>query len=271
KSFLEAWVVAEGRKSEDILLFEHLLSEYRSTCPEHFADLVTTWFNKSDLIFHKALEKVLLEYFDKELSLNLENLRKHEIGNLHFIIVKILGFVISIKQLKAMLYSFIEADIDDIGLSQHLVDAFTQTGLDYPSVKEFLQEKKGSASTRQLKLIDQIIKNIDNYFKPMTEITRLKELTPSEERLNEYFKQQSKQQTKAREESEKSSFLLSSLARNVSLKSGGLWFSKTDSGYSDKVPLGHFHFEAELPRRELIDPIGLARRRFTYRVLKKKK
>ena len=118
-------------------------------------------------------------------------------------------------------------------------------------------------------MINKIVKGIDQYFQDRNRLIKLKEIQPSEERMNAYWKKEGKVQAEKMKESQKTSSPIFEMAKTVNLKSGGTWFSKIDGQYSRKSSLGTFQYSGELPRKQLIDPIGQMRHQVYYRSLRK--
>ncbi|QSE96513.1 hypothetical protein [Fulvivirga lutea] len=267
--FIEKWILMPGIKPEDIMLLEGIFREIRKNYYDQYSWFITDWLNKGELKFHLALEKLLLKSTEN-VNLNLDYLKALNEVDLQYIICKMFAFVHNINQLKSMLNSFIELDIKDENTIEFLRKITFTIALDYPSLKEFLIDKKESTKGIKLKFINALLEDIETYFKDYESITQLSEVRPSEQRMNLYWKAQQKVNTNIYEESKTKNEIFN-LFNNVSLKSGGTWFSKFEGEYTKKGSLGHFSSQIEIPRKELIDPIGQTRLRYFYRTIKKPK
>lgn len=66
-------------------------------------------------------------------------------------------------------------------------------------------------------------------------------------------------------EKAQSESIFTMIGTNIILRTGNIWFCKTEDGYSDESTLNEVGSEMEMPRAELIDPSLFEILRSNYR------
>lgn len=256
--YIEKWLISRP-DWKDIEPFKHLFLEIYSKEKKVFQALITNWLNSNDNKLHKAVAAILGNFYTssiRDIELDSDTLSTLSNMDIMYIANKIVGHVIVKEHLQSMMFSILHAKPKDTEVASFISDIFREYIIyNYPSVKEFLQNKKSKETAFNKKIINEIVNSSEQYFKNLENLPRLKELFPSEKRMELYYRQKHKIQNDLMKGSQDRSFL-QSFFKKVVLKRGKTFFMKTDSGYSDKTSLGHVEASIELPRGEYIDPVG---------------
>ena len=102
------------------------------------------------------------------------------------------------------------------------------------------------------------------YFEARKDLPALKELQPPSQRVYLLRLAQNKQQAAAMKEAEKHSLVMR-LATRVPLKHGRGFFMERGDDFTEPSGLGEISYSMEMPRGELIDPVGQEIKRMEWR------
>ena len=270
-SFLNEWIQYKHHKPKDILNFVDVFRKLYELQRSVFEELVTDWFNRDDIKYPATIAAVLRDSSSlsmHNLALHADSLSELSFEDVKFIVYKILGFVYTKEHLRSLVFSALKGKPNDQQVEELLIYAFTTyIAYNYPSTDEdFLKEKTKTGTKQEKRVARKIIKYINLCFQQRHDLPRLAEFTSSEHRENLRQKTYSKVFAKSYERHEKETPSLTSMMTTIQLKSGGTSFTKIDGEYTDESRLGKVQSTMELPRGELIDPVGQEKMRRLWQI-----
>lgn len=230
---------------------------------------LTEWFFENDRRFHVAAAEIINKFTTKERStfiLDKITLDRYSNEDVDFILSKVLGYVHGNTTLCGLIFSVLHREPENEQINQNVVWAFTNyISYNYPGAsKVFLIEKLQNGLDVEKKIADSILKSMEIYYKPLREIPRLKEFEPPEKRVRTYLNMKARKQSEMIRSTAHESSVLMKLITKVTLKGGKTWLSKYGGVFSERSTLSEFSFSYEVPRGELLDPIGQQFRRIQW-------
>lgn len=256
-----AWVkTGQSTKS-----FEHVISKFKSDL-NSFSTEITNWFNSADRMLLNSLTNLTGAFEHYNFRLDVETLNSFSDEEMKRVIGAVPGFVFSSKPLASLTVSILDskhAQKQSGNIVAILSDYICYT---YPStIDELIKPELKKSKGIKKKVLAEVIKQTDSYFNNLRDLPISNEFGGSELRVSSYFKAtQQKQETLMSAARGKSFF--SSYAKNVSLRTAEVWFTKTKEGYSEERRLERMEYAFELPRAEYIDPANFEFFRHRMRV-----
>jgi hypothetical protein len=271
--FMEAVVVGRnyGAQGEEGNLPEMLRSTFPEMMvnhPQAIADAVTRWFASGERRLHRAARDVVSHCQSHtinggrpwpELSKPvLDGLGEQTVA---YTLQRIMGHVaIGGHYLAAMLLSAVRREpcSQDLlnfvirSLGEHVLYNFPGEAGDY--LRDRVQADYTSETEREV--AQAALNHSEGYFEALRNRPRLEEFRPPSRRLYPVHRARLKQQAAISEEADRRS-VLAGLFPRVPLKYGrSFFFVDREGEFTEPSGLGEFSVELELPRGELIDPIG---------------
>lgn len=237
--------------------------------------IVTTWFASHDPGLHHAAADIVKHCFDRLIERHnhalcldlavLDRLNEQEIIN---ILKRFMGYVVdgpalaaafsSVLQRETWSDEFIEFVI--VMLSDHVLYNFPGTA------GEFLHQivDREDTPAYQRNVLQDAMERSKVYHTALRELPRLKEFSPPSDHVYALRRAERGWGAKMMEDVQRQSVLLS-LIQRVPLKYGRASFRKEGAAYSQPNSLGSIAHTVEIPRGELIDPLGQTYLRFVSR------
>ncbi len=270
--FMEAVVVgrdygARGVKGELTEMLGSTFSELMVNHPEALAAAVTRWFASGERRLHRAARDVVRHHQGHtidggrpwpELSKSvLDGLDEQTVT---YALERIMGHItIGGHYLAAMLLSAVrrESCSPDFlnfvawALGEHVLYNFPREAGDY------LRGRVGAedASEAERQVAQAALDHSEGYFEALRNLPKLEEFRPPWRRLYPLRLAHLKQQAAISEEADRRS-VLASLFSKIPLKYGRSFFMERDGEYTEPSELGEVSVGMDLPRGELIDPVG---------------
>lgn len=243
--------------------------------PALLAKVITNWLNHDDRKLAAVAAGILGElelrggpaaHFDSKIIAAMS------VEDLVFIGRRLLGFIHNTNQLLSLSLSMLEVNPESLPrviplLHTLIVD---EIGYDYPSTTIKVLEDLIEADDRQeiLEAANQWKTSLENLIKEIEELPRLNELKPSTHLQRQFALARAKQMNKSREEASEQS-ILRQIATQIPLKAGKGCFSYRNGHFGEANQLSSFSYSIELPRREVLDPVGYAIRGYHLRRTKR--
>lgn len=268
---IDLWLRTQ-KDSKEIKRFNNILAEAYTKDKIAFQRMITRWLGEDERKFQDASRIVIQQNRSasfKNIELDSDTLASLSTSEINFIACQIVGYFIGKEHLQSMIYSLLNAKPKDRQIAWIVNGIFKEfIFYNFPSTKDFLLDKKKTASTFNKRIITEIVNESEEYYKRLDELPRLNELRASEMRLKRYYEVKSLVFQKIMEDTPNKGFLRG-LFKEVNTKRGNQMFTKMDGVYSDKTPFSTITSEYEVPRGESISPLDQAKFRYICRMSKK--
>jgi len=256
-------------------IFNSSISTLLEQHPAELETAITTWFASGDPRLHRAAAAVVDHHYHATspegrpvFNLNDDVLKDLTADAVISVLRRISGHVKSSRSLASLISSALHRDPCPEQIERSVISLLTGYVLyNYPGeAREQLegQLENGEFSAEEEEAIQQAFTESDAYYDRLGDLPRLNELSPPSHHLSKIRRARRQQQSafmeKAREES-----VIQSLFRSVPLKYGSGFYQVEGEGPSEPVPLSEISSEMEIPRGELIDPVGQAYKRIRFR------
>lgn len=256
-------------------VFDSSVSQLRKAHPDKFEAAITEWFASSDPALHSAAAELADHHFHATsaeeqpvfaLSKDiLESLAPKEVMN---VLRRVVGYVSGSRSLASLVSSALRRDPCPEELQQFVANLLVGHVLyNYPGeAREYLDHRLDADDILPVEeeVIREACNEIDAYFDELGELSTLKELRPPTTHLSQIRRARQQQQSRAMEKAREDSVFMS-LVESVPLKYGNQFYRIGDEGPTQPAPLGKISSGFEIPRGELIDPVGQAYKRFHLR------
>lgn len=243
--------------------------------PDILASVITEWLSHEARQLAGATASLLSElevHRIHNVHLDPEKISAMDAEELMFLAKRLLGFVHGPQQLLSLSLSMLNVDADALRrtiplLRMLIVD---EIGYDFPGTTiEALTTASILESRPDVKLaLDEWRQHIESTQNALKQLPRLNELRPPSQLQRQFALARSKQMDIAQKEASKGS-IIRQIATEIPLKAGRGCFNHTHGQYGEPSSLQTFSYSIELPRREVLDPVGNAIRGFHLRTTKK--
>ncbi|WP_310992084.1 hypothetical protein [Aequorivita marina] len=268
-NFLNNWVAHDVAHAKNIDLFKFLINSIIDVDVSIYAELITNWLNCDNSNFHIAVFEIMRAKHIRnipEMRIPNKLLEEMTAFDVEYITYKILGYIYDKNTSTSMIYSILEAKINDETVVSFLKKVFVAYFIfNYYGTIEYLRNKRKNAAPKLKTMIESIILEGEKHYTAYSELEFLKEFSPSEMRLGHIHKIQQKKINKSFKEVERNDDSFLKHLKNIQLKAGETSFSKYMGQYTKKMKLANVSSSAELPRGEFIDPIGQSKLRLIWR------
>jgi len=243
--------------------------------PDVLASVITDWLTSDARQLAGAVAGILSElevHRCQGVHLDPGKLSVMNAEELMFLARRILGFAHSPQQLLSLSLSMLNVDTDTLLKTIPLLRTLIvdEIGYDYPGTTiKALIAAAASESRQNVKAeIDGWRKSIESIQDELTQLPRLNELRPPSQLQRQFSLARSRQMAKAQKVASRGS-IIRHIATEIPLKAGRGWFNHMHGQYGEPSSLKSFEYSIELPRREVLDPIGNAIRGFHLRTARK--
>jgi Asp-tRNA(Asn)/Glu-tRNA(Gln) amidotransferase C subunit len=271
---LEEFVLSSTDGSVLTDVFDSSVSKLLET---HFAELekaITQWFASTDSRLHRAAAGLADHHFhatageeNPVFALSEDLLGDLDTEEVVGLLRRIVGYVSGSRNLASLVSSALRRDPCPEELQRFVGELLVGHVLyNYPGeAREHLEHRLESDDVTEVEqeIIQEAFDEIDEYFDQLDELSTLKELRPPSSHLSKIRRARKQQQSKAMEKAREGS-VIQSLFQSVPLKYGSGFYQINDEGSTEPAPLNKISTEFEIPRGELIDPVGQAYKRFLF-------
>lgn len=277
---LESWAAAGGlggMDADDAKLPETFSSTFRHLRGQARPELeaaVTRWWASGNRSLHRCAWQLVgghdfASEQDGHAPLELSPAALGELTEeaVRLVLYRVMAYVIGGKPLSMLLVSALRREPCPPWLAAFVTDALDQVVLyNYPGgASEYLQSRLQIAGVSELEatVIREAISRSEKYFSARAALPVIPELRPPSSRVSLYQRAQGKHHAEIMESAQNQSVFLN-LVRRVTIKYGRGFSVQRPGVAPDPTPLKSFSYEAEMPRAELIDPIGQTARRIQW-------
>ena len=276
--FLTAWTLRHSGDTPIEKAFAQCFDQclYKlAELPDVLASIITEWLTNearqlaaatAGLLSELEVHRLHAVHFDSEKlsSMNAEELM--------FLARRLLGFVHSPQQLLSLSLSMLNVDADALRRTTPLLRALIvdEIGYDYPGTTiEALTTAAASEARPDVKIsLEEWRQNLESVQISLEQLPRLNELRPPSQLQRQFALARSKQMDRAQKEASKGS-IFRQIATEIPLKAGRGCFNHMHGQYGEPCLLKAVSYSIEMPRREILDPVGNAIRGFNFRTAKK--
>lgn len=266
---------AGGKRTELPEMLDTAFSQLLRHHPEMIQAALTRWFASPKLRLHRAARDVIHRYFNPietdvaPLSLSKPVLDEFDEQTVAYALQRIMGHIaISGRLLASLLLSALRREPHSPRLAEFAAAALGGHVLyNFPGeAGDYLRSRAESDEVPELEsnVARAALERAEAYFEARKDLPALKELRPSSQRVYLLRLAQNKQQATAMEEADKHSVVMS-LATRIPLKHGRGFFMEQGDDFTEPSGLGEISYSVEMPRGELIDPVGQEIRRMEWR------
>ncbi|WP_421803949.1 hypothetical protein [Flagellimonas sp.] len=257
--YLESWVNHHQNKLRDISILEDMMKDFQSKQPKALSALFFKWLDLDTDTYKQALPWMIADLNStmEPIGLPKSALEKLSLTDGLYISYMVAGFIHDRKYAAEMLYNILEVHYDKPKIRDFIGAVFVNHLIrNYYSVTDILKRKKKAANDTLKEIIDTIIQASDSYFNRFSELERVNEFEPSDERMQYFLKQQNVQMQRLRDGAEFREPTFLSMLKNIHLKAGKSSFSKYRGEYTQEFEMQHISHSFEVARIQFIDEIG---------------
>ncbi|NJM05240.1 hypothetical protein HC891_01890 [Candidatus Gracilibacteria bacterium] len=236
--------------------------------------VITRWFASNERRLHRAARDIIEDRItvDPEERAAPFRLSKPVLDGLHeqhvvYVVMRVLGHTMFGPQLAALVLSTVQREPCTTKLQQFATDLLCNHVLyNYPGgAGSYLsgRVKAADASGVEKSVAEAALDCANARQEARRALPPLKELQPSSQHMYLVRLARQKQQAAMMEQVEEHSVFLS-LVHRAPLKYGRSFFFERDGTFSEPTPLHAFEHSVELPRGELVDPVGQAYQRLVW-------
>lgn len=276
--FLTSWTLRHSGGTPIEKTFAHCFDQcmYKlADLPELFSSVITSWLIHEQRQLAGAAAGMLAELhihnFHKP-TLDSKALESMDSGELMFLAKRLLGFVHDPQQLLSLSLSMLTVEAVTLHRTVPLLRALVvdEIGYDYPGTTIKALTTVAAAEPRpDVKLaLEGWRKSLESIQNELEQLPRLNELRPPSRLQRQLALARSRQMDHAQKEASKDS-IMRQISTEIPLKAGRGWFNHMHGQYGEPSSLKSISYSVELPRREVLDPVGNAIRGFHLRTVKK--
>lgn len=258
---------AQGEEGDLPEMLGSTFSELMVNYPEAFSTAVTHWFASAERRLHRAARDVVSHYRSRTIDggspwprLSKPVLDGLDEQTVVYVLQRIMGYVVAGGHfLAALLLSAVrrESCSPDFlnfvtgALGEHVLYNFPGEAGDYLRGRVDADD----VSEAEREVAQAALDQSEKYLGTLGNLPRLEEFKPPWRRLYPLRLARLKQRAEISEAADERS-VLASLFPKIPLKYGRSFFMEQDGGYTEPSKLGEISVGMELPRGELIDPVG---------------
>jgi hypothetical protein len=266
---------AGGKRTELPEMLGTAFSQLLRHHPERLQAALTRWFASSKLRLHRAARDVIHRYFNPietdvpPLGLSKPVLDELDEQTVAYALQRIMGHItINGRLLASLLLSALRREPYSPDLTEFVAAALGGHVLyNFPGeAGDYLRSRAESDEVPEMEsnVARAALERAEAYFEARKDLPTLKELRPPSQRVYLLRLAQNKKQAAAMEEPDKHSVVMS-LATRIPLKHGRGFFMEQGDDFTEPSGLGEISYSVEMPRGELIDPVGQEIRRMEWR------
>jgi hypothetical protein len=255
---------ADGSEIEVHELLAGTMSELHRTAPTILQEAITDWFGSEQRFLHQLAATIVRSHVSGRvrsgtpLVLDETRLGSYSEEQVVCLLQRVAGWVHGGPEVAALIASSLRGAPEDrvVAVASELLKAIVL--YNYPgSAGDFLRSRVASsdATDAEKKAISEALSESDAYYDALRRLPEVQELRIPRRRAYLRRLETSRMNERIMEEARKRSVMLSLVTR-VPLKYGRAFFSDHGGTLSEPVPLNSYSHEMEMPRGEVVDPIG---------------
>ena len=275
--FVERWLLNHDygvtkQRTSFTKSFTSTLNGIQEAREDAYSHLVTRWFLVDDERLHRAASDLLEELAVRRINgtplymdFDKEQLSDLSYGDIQFILTKIIGFVHDKNASASLIFSLQQVQHQHDKVEELIVSVFRDVvGYNYPiGAYRFLNKKLETGSDTEKQLAQSCINRLDQYYDQLKALPNIREFQPPTLRVRQYDLAMHRMMNDGMDEAKSESVLLK-LFPEVNLKYGRQAAFQIE-GKTQVSTLHSFDQRAEISRGDMIDPVGMRRRRFDWR------
>ncbi|MNV13452.1 hypothetical protein D3C71_1040910 [compost metagenome] len=267
---LQAWVARRPPEWRDTVFaktFPRTISALRGI-PALWSRILTTWILSESKAHPAAIVGLASDVSDEGGMIRFDTAVIDELDadGLVFLARRTLGFFIDANVLLSLTYSlFGSKDVSTriYPLVRGLI--VSEIGYDYPETTvKSLEHRIAETEGEEKDFLENTLAELKAFIDAERVLPRLKALRPPAQLSRYYAKARAEQMRGMLKEASKAS-ILHMIANKITIKAGNGTFSHDAGGYGDVTTMGAISHSIELPRREVLDPIGNEIRMLRFR------
>ncbi|MBP0632387.1 hypothetical protein [Cupriavidus sp. AcVe19-1a] len=267
---LQAWVARrppDWRDTAFAKTFPQTISALRGI-PALWSRFLTTWILSESKAHPAAIVGLASDVSDEGGTIRFDTAVIDELDaeGLVFLARRMLGFFIDANVLLNLTYSLLgakDASNRIYALARGLI--VSEIGYDYPETTvKSLEQRTAETEGEEKAFLEDTLAELKSIIDAERALPRLKALQPSAQLRRYYARARAEQMRGMLREASKAS-ILHMIANTITIKAGNGSFSHNGGGYGDVTTMGAISHSIELPRREVLDPIGNEIRMLRFR------
>lgn len=275
--FLEAWVRAQPASTTDQREFSKRFDACTRVLlsrPPLLFCVFTCWMLADGQATAKAAASILAAARTEDpidIEFDREILDTATEADLLYLAKRMFGFLLEPKQMLSLALSLIElrdAKVRVFPLLHWML--YEQLGYDYPQTTSNALQKRAMQETDSdiKELLGSITARLEADMASLHTLPHLRELEVPRSLHRDFAKARSKAMQRSMREAAKQSFF-AQIATQIHIKAGESSFQHLDESWTEPMHFTSHSVSIEMPRREVLDPIGNAFRRWTFRTTKR--
>lgn len=275
--FLEAWIRAHSGsiagKREFADRFDACVRALRSQ-PELLSRVFTRWMLADGLAYaNAAVAMVAGARYDEDMAIKFDRavLDTASEADLLYLVKRMLGFLIEPRQMLALSLSLLDLRDAKVRVLPFLNwMLYEQLGYDHPgTTSDTLQrrvEQETEADIREM--LGSIAARLEADLAALQALPRLREFEVPIALRREFVKARAKVMERSTREAHSQS-VIARLSTQIHIKAGETSFQHQGESWTEPMHFAAHSVSFELPRREVLDPVGNAYRRLQLRMAKR--
>jgi|GEM_PF-2766476 len=278
--FYREWKL--GRRDDELNNDCTLPNIFSSSCPyllknkvEVTNRLITSWLLSEHHLLHHEVQNLIGELTinneNQDLELDTSLINNSTLAENIYLIKKIYGYVFQGRQLCSLLFSVLNKRQIKKETEGFLRSLFKQEIIfNYLGIsKDFFDEKKVKADGHfKRKFANEISNYIDKEISLRKSLNFLEEFRVPVSKTRIAKREKNKHYKRLQDQARQKSPLLS-IVKNTPIKYGKKFFTMVDGKFTAPTPLTRHSASFEIPKGEMIDPIGQKLMRINFRALDK--
>ncbi|MGR9585279.1 hypothetical protein [Pandoraea sputorum] len=258
---LQAWVARrppDWRDTAFAKTFPRTISALRGI-PILWSRFLTTWMLSESKSHPAALTGLVGDVSDEGGAIRFDTTVINELDaeGLVFLARRTLGFFIDADVQLSLTYSLLgskDASTRIYPLVRALI--VSEIGYDYPETTvKSLEHRIAETEGEEKSFLENTLGELKAIIDAERDLPRLKALRPQAQLRRYYAKARAEQMRGMLRDASKAS-IFHMIASKITIKAGNGMFSHNAGGYGDVTTMGEISHSIELPRREVLDPIG---------------
>lgn len=275
--FLETWIRrhtgAAGGKLEFVERFDACVRALRSQ-PARLSEVFTRWMLTDGHAFAGAgVAMVAGARYGDDVAIKFDRtvLDAASEADLLYLVKRMLGFLIEPGQMLSLALSLLDLRDAKRRVSPLLSwMLYEQLGYDYPGTTSDALVKRAEQETdAEIKeLLGSIAARLEADMAALLALPRLRELEVPNALRRDFAKARAKEMERSMRDAQSRS-VISQLATQIHIKAGETSFQHQGESWTEPMHFGSHSVSFEMPRREVLDPVGNTYRRLQLRMSKR--
>ena len=225
--------------------------------------MITEWSAAKDFKLHKELSSLLMESkqinYEENLKPKFEKilLDKYSDHEIEYLARKAMGYIYDGYALCSLMFSLFTRNRVDQYLYDLVFSFFDEYLLDnyLGTVKKFLQNEEKTFNKTQREFSIQLTKRIENQFQKLKALEFLNEFRVPSFQKNRVLRESSKRSRRYMDKAEQNSPFLGVISKKP-IKYGRKFTALVEGNFTSSGGMNKYSASFEIPKNELIDPIG---------------